>query len=58
MVTEFSTWLFNVMLWGGIISTLALLFDRLVSPGFVASGLTAAVGAAIVAVVALIWPRF
>jgi hypothetical protein len=59
MVDSFSGWLFNVLLWGSIV-TLILLLAETAWRGVLGSeldSLRALIGAAVVAVLAL-WPRF
>ena len=59
MVDSFSSWLFNVILWGAIVS-LILLLSETAWRGFLASeldGIRALIGAGVIAVLAL-WPRF
>ncbi len=60
MVNSFSGWLFNVMLWGAIV-TFALLLSETTSQGFLAGQLDqirALIGVGVVAVLAALWPRF
>jgi hypothetical protein len=59
MVDSFSGWLFNVILWGAILS-LVLLLSETAWHGFLASEvdrMRALIGAGVIAVLAL-WPRF
>ena len=59
MVDSFSGWLFNVILWGAIV-TFVLLLSETAWRGFLASEIDqmrALIGAGVIAVLAL-WPRF
>jgi len=61
MLNTFSGWLFNLILWGSIISLALLLYETFVSRGFLANDINtinAAIGAAVIAVLSLFWPKF
>ena len=57
MVNGFSGWLFNVMLWGGVLATAVLLYETM-APGLLANPITSLAGAGAVAVLSLLWPKF
>ncbi len=55
-----STWIFNLMLWGAIVTFAALVYDKL-NPGFLASSanaMTALVAIGVVVVISALWPRY
>jgi hypothetical protein len=55
-----STWLFNLMLWGALVTLAVLIYDKL-DPGFLAGSVNlvnALVAVAVVAVVSALWPRY
>jgi hypothetical protein len=55
-----STWIFNLMLWGAIVTFAVLIYDKL-NPGFLASSantMTALVAVGVVAVASALWPRY
>jgi hypothetical protein len=51
-----SDWLFNVMLWGAVVTLLVLVFNAFVAP--ILGGLTALVALVLVLVVSALWPRW
>jgi hypothetical protein len=55
MVTTFSGWLCNVLLWSAIIATGLLTYDTLVAPAI--NQMTALIALGIAAVLSFIWPR-
>jgi hypothetical protein len=57
MLNTFSGWLFNVMLWGGIIAVAMLVYHTFVAP-ILHDGLVALVALAVIAVLSLFWPKF
>lgn len=56
MVTHFAGWVFNLMLWGAIILTVALTYNAFVGP--ILNELNALIGLGLIAVFSLFWPRF
>jgi len=56
MLNTFSSWLFNVMLWGAIIALVALSYHVYVGP--VLTGLNALIGLAVILVISLFWPKY
>jgi hypothetical protein len=60
MVNTFSGWLFNLIIWGAVV-TFVLLLSEITSHGFLASQLDqirALIGLGVVALLAALWPRF
>lgn len=59
MVRSFADWVFNLLVWGSTIAVLALLYETFAQPGFVttANPIAALIAAAVVAVLAALWPR-
>jgi hypothetical protein len=60
MINDVASWLFNLMLWGAII-TLAVLLYELSNRGFLAdqlNSMSALIGLGVVAVVSLLWPKY
>ena len=59
MVKSFADWVFNLLVWGSIVAVLALLYETLALPGFVtaANPIGALIAAAVIAVLAALWPR-
>jgi len=55
-LNPFSSWLFNVMLWGAIFALIGLSFHVLVSP--IITGLTAVVALVAIVVLSLVWPKY
>ena len=58
MINNFSGWLFNMMLWGAIVSLAALLYATFSAPEFIHSPVNGLIGLAVVAVLSLLWPKF
>jgi hypothetical protein len=61
VVRSFSEWLFNVLVWGAVVSLLVLCYDAFASPGFLAAAanpIGALIGAGVVVVLAVLWPRY
>jgi len=56
MLNSFSSWLFNVMLWGAVITLGALSYHVYVGP--VLTGLNALIGLGAVLVLSLVWPKY
>jgi len=56
MLNSFSSWLFNVMLWGAVIALVALSYHAFVGP--VLTGLNALIGLGVILVISLIWPKY
>lgn len=56
MVNPFSSWLFNLMLWGAIFALVALSYQVFVGP--IITGLTALIGLVAVVVLSLFWPKY
>jgi len=55
-----SNWLFNLMLWGAIVTFAILLYDKL-NPGFLtsaANAMTALITIGVVVVISALWPRY
>jgi hypothetical protein len=57
MLNTFSGWLFNLMLWGGIVAVVALCYHTFVEP-ILYNGPAALVALAVIAIVSLFWPKF
>ena len=60
MINGVASWLFNLMLWGAIV-TLAVLIYETLNRGFLADQLNsmhALIGRGVVAVVSLLWPKY
>ncbi|HZT48828.1 MAG TPA: hypothetical protein VFA64_12695 [Hyphomicrobiaceae bacterium] len=57
-MNSLSDWLCNVMLWGGIVTFLALLSERYVSQGLLGNALASVAGLVLVAVLAAFWPKY
>jgi hypothetical protein len=59
-MNSISSWIFNLMLWGAIVTFAVLIYDKL-NPGFLASSanaMTALVAIGVVVVVSALWPRY
>ena len=56
MLNPFSTWLFNVMLWGAIFTLIGLSYHVFVSE--IVSGPLALIALAVVVVLSLFWPKY
>jgi hypothetical protein len=56
MVTNFSDWLCNLMLWSAVIALVALSYDKYVAP--LLGGTNALIGLGAAAVLSLLWPRY
>jgi hypothetical protein len=55
-----SSWIFNLMLWGAIVTLAVLIYDK-IDPGFLASSanaMTALIAIGVVVVVSALWPRY
>jgi hypothetical protein len=55
-----SSWLFNLMLWGAIVTFAILIYEKL-NPGFLtdaANAMTALIAIGVVVVVSALWPRY
>ena len=60
MVNDVASWVFNLMLWGGIIAFAVLLYETL-NPGFLVNqvdSMRALIGVGVIAVVSLLWPKY
>jgi hypothetical protein len=60
MVSSFADWLCNVLVWGGIVLVVALLYDVFVAQGSLTASATpiaTLLAFAIVAVLASLWPK-
>jgi hypothetical protein len=57
MVESFADWLCNLLLWTAIVSLLVLLYETLVSPGFLHQPLVGPITVSIVVVLSL-WPKY
>jgi hypothetical protein len=55
-LNPFSSWLFNVMLWGGIFALVGLSYQVLVQP--IITGLTATIALVVILVLSLFWPKY
>ena len=61
MLNGVADWIFNVMVWGAVVTLLVLLYETFLSPGFLAAqfGLVAALlTIAVVAVLSSLWPKW
>jgi hypothetical protein len=61
MVNSFADWLCNMLVWGAVLTLVALLYEVFVARGFLAASATpiAAVAALAVAVVlSSLWPKY
>ena len=56
MLNTFSSWLFNVMLWGAILSLGALSYQVYVGP--IITGMNALIGLGAILVISLFWPKY
>ena len=56
MLTTFSGWIFNILLWGAIVMLVALSYHTFVSP--ILTLMTAAIALGCIAVISLFWPKF
>jgi hypothetical protein len=59
-MNSISTWLFNLMLWGAIVTLAVLVYDKL-NPGFLTGSvnvLAALIAVGVVAVISALWPRY
>ena len=55
-----SSWLFNLMLWGALVSFAILIYEKL-NPGFLtgaANATTALIAVGVVVVISALWPRY
>ena len=55
-----SSWLFNLMLWGAIVSFAILIYEKL-NPGFLtsaANAMNALIAVGVVVVISALWPRY
>jgi hypothetical protein len=60
MLNGVATWLFNLMLWGAIVSFVMLLYETM-NRGFLAdqvNAMHALIGIGVIAFVSLFWPRY
>lgn len=57
MLNSFSSWLFNVLLWGAIVAVAALCYHTFGAP-ILDNGMAALIALGVVAVIALFWPKF
>jgi hypothetical protein len=55
-LNPFSSWLFNVMVWGAIFALVGLSYHVFVSP--IITGLTASIGLVAILVLSLFWPKY
>lgn len=55
-LNSFSSWLFNVMLWGGIFALLGLSYQVFVQP--IITGLSATIALVVILVLSLFWPKY
>jgi ABC-type Fe3+-siderophore transport system permease subunit len=55
-LNPFSSWLFNVMLWGGIFALVGLSYQVFAHP-FI-TGITALITLGVVLVLSLFWPKY
>ena len=61
MFNDLADWLCNVMLWGAIVTLVALLYEKFISPGFLVTQVNLVVGLIAIGVVAglsLLWPKY
>jgi hypothetical protein len=56
-LNPFSSWLFNVMLWGGIFALVGLSYQVFTQQQII-TGLTASIALVAVLVLSLLWPRY
>jgi hypothetical protein len=56
MLNTFPGWLFNLLLWGGIVAIAGLLYHTFVSP-ILHESMVALVALAVIAVLSLFWPK-
>ena len=55
-----SNWLFNLMLWGAIVTFAILIYEKM-NPGFLANAATAMnalIAVGVVVVISALWPRY
>ena len=55
-LNPFSSWLFNVMLWGAVLALIGLTYHVFVNE--IISGPTALIGLVVILVVSLFWPKY
>lgn len=55
-LNSFSSWLFNVMLWGGIFALVGLSYQVFVQP--IITGLSATIALVVILVLSLFWPKY
>lgn len=58
MLNSFSGWLFNLMLWGAVVTLVTLLYAAFVTPEVLYNPLNAYIALGVIAAVSLIWPKF
>jgi hypothetical protein len=56
MLNTFSSWLFNVMLWGAIFALAGLSYQVFVGP--ILSGMSALIALGMILVLSLFWPKY
>jgi hypothetical protein len=56
-LNPFSSWLFNVMLWGAIFALIGLSYEVFTQQQIV-TGLTAAISFVAIVVLSLFWPKY
>ena len=57
MLNTFSSWLFNLMLWGAIISLVALSF-QVYTGNLILTGMNALIALGAIVVISLFWPKY
>jgi hypothetical protein len=60
MINGVASWLFNVMLWGAIVTLVVLIYETM-NRGFLAdqiNAVSALIGFGVVAVMSLLWPKY
>ncbi len=61
MFNSIADWICNLMVWGSVFALAALLYERFLSPGFLAGeiGVVAVLSAiGIAGVLSLLWPKY
>jgi predicted anti-sigma-YlaC factor YlaD len=57
MLNPFSSWLFNVMLWGGLFALVGLSYQVFTQQQII-TGLTAVIALVVILVLSLFWPKY
>jgi len=58
LINNFSSWVFNLMLWGAVFTFVALLYATYVSPVFLHEPMNSLIALGVIAVLSLLWPKY